>query len=115
MYVGIARVALHLPEARSLKDRRAVVRGLTQRLRARLPASIAEVGEVERWQVAAVGVAIVARDRARCDEVLDQAVALARAVPEAWVTEVRRQILGLGAGGEELSLAALGASPGAGW
>lgn len=64
MYVGVLRVRLHIPAARSLKDRRMVVRRCVDRLRARTAASVAEVGPLDRWQVATLGVCAVSNDAA---------------------------------------------------
>src|SRR5258708_34284014 len=50
--IGVARVVLHLPESGSLKSKRQVVSGLLRRLRQELKVSAAEVGELDRWQLA---------------------------------------------------------------
>lgn len=72
MVVGLLRITLHVPEARSLKDRRAAVRSVIERVRARYNVSIAEVGELDRWQTATVAVAAVSNDRSHLNEVLDR-------------------------------------------
>ena len=59
MFVGIVRVELHLPGAASLKDKRAVVRALKDRIRSRTAAAVAEVDHADLWQRASLGVAIV--------------------------------------------------------
>jgi uncharacterized protein YlxP (DUF503 family) len=76
MYVGVLRLRLHLPGARSLKDRRALVRRALERLRSRLPVSAAEVGDSERWQAATLGVCTVSNDRAVVTDTLDRAAAM---------------------------------------
>ena len=68
MFVGVARIVVQIPGARSLKDRRAVVRSFKDRVGARLKISVAEVGDPERWQIATFGVAVVSSERARCEE-----------------------------------------------
>jgi uncharacterized protein YlxP (DUF503 family) len=103
MFVGIARIVIQIPWARSLKDRRSVVRSFKDRLRARLRVSVAEVGDVESWQVASVGVAVVARERARCDEVLAHAAGIAGSLSEAVVADVRTEVQSFGGSGEGLS------------
>jgi uncharacterized protein YlxP (DUF503 family) len=75
MVVGVARLQLHIPAARSLKDRRMVVRKATDRVRARYNASIADVGDTERWQVVTLGVAVVSNDPSHAREVLDKVIA----------------------------------------
>jgi uncharacterized protein YlxP (DUF503 family) len=62
VYVGVLRVRLHIPAARSLKDRRMVVRRCVDRLRARTAVSVAEVGPLDRWQVATLGLCAVSND-----------------------------------------------------
>ena len=43
MFVGVLRLTFHVPHARSLKDKRSVVRSFRDRVRARFDVSIAEV------------------------------------------------------------------------
>jgi uncharacterized protein YlxP (DUF503 family) len=70
MFIGVLRLVFQIPGAASLKDRRRVVKSFKDRVRARFPVSIAEVGDLERWQVATLGVAVVSGEAARCQEVL---------------------------------------------
>jgi len=101
MFVGLARVVLQIHGARSLKDRRKVVKGLKDRLRARLPVTVAEVGDLDVWQVATLGVAVVSNDRVRCDQVLSQVLAQARS-SEAVVADFRTEVISFGSGGSGL-------------
>lgn len=73
MVVGIVRVDLHLPGARSLKDKRQVVRSMKERIRERVHASVAEVEYQDLWQRAALGIAVVAEDGAQVHELLNSA------------------------------------------
>lgn len=73
MVVGIVRVDLHLPGARSLKDKRQVVRSMKERIRERVHASVAEVEFQDLWQRAALGIAVVAEDGAQVHELLNSA------------------------------------------
>jgi uncharacterized protein len=100
LFVGVARLVLQIPGSRSLKDRRRVVRSFKDRARARLAAAIAEVGDVESWQVATIGVAVVSADAAHCDELLASVTSLAGALPEALLADVRTEIVPFGRGGE---------------
>jgi uncharacterized protein len=102
MFVGVARLVLQIPGARSLKDRRRVVKSFKDRARARLPVSIAEVGDVERYQVATLGVAVISGDSARCSEVLSHAASLAGNLSDALLADVATEIVSFGAGGSSL-------------
>jgi uncharacterized protein YlxP (DUF503 family) len=62
MRAAALRVELRLPEAQSLKEKRAVLRPFIEGLRRLGSYSVAEVDHHDLWQRAAVGVAIVAPD-----------------------------------------------------
>jgi uncharacterized protein YlxP (DUF503 family) len=99
MFVGVLRLVLTIPGAQSLKDRRRVVKSVKDRIRAKMPVSIAEVGDLERHRVATLGVAMVSNDSARCSEVLDAVTRMARGARDAVLADVATEIITLGAGG----------------
>ena len=68
--IGIARVVLHLPGSGSLKSKRQIVSGLMRRVRAEFQVSAAEVGELDRWQLAELAVATVSNSGRHAEEVL---------------------------------------------
>ena len=64
MTIGVYTFELHLPQARSLKDKRQVVRRLKERLRARHNVAVAEMEEhANLWQRAGLVVVSVANQR----------------------------------------------------
>ena len=64
MTVGVLTFELHLPGARSLKDKRQVVRSLKERLRSRHNVAVAELEEhADLWQRAALAIVSVAGKR----------------------------------------------------
>jgi uncharacterized protein YlxP (DUF503 family) len=93
VFVGIGRVVLRLPGARSLKDRRRVVNGYKDRLKARLSVSVAEVGETEDHRTATLGIALVAREAGEADELLARALNAADQLADAVVAERSRRVL----------------------
>jgi uncharacterized protein YlxP (DUF503 family) len=99
MFVGVARMILSIPGARSLKDKRRVVHSFRDRVRARLNASIAEIGDLERYQVATLGVAVVARDSAHVSELLAEVTHLGGALREALLADVATEIVSFAEGG----------------
>jgi uncharacterized protein YlxP (DUF503 family) len=62
---------LHVPESRSLKAKRAVVRPIVDGLRHRFHLSVAETGHLDQWQRSEIAVAIVAATDDRVREILD--------------------------------------------
>jgi len=99
VFVGVARLVLSIPGARSLKDRRRVVRSLKERIAAALRISLAEVGDLERYQVATLGLAVVSNEAARCSALLSKGVAMARTARDAVLADVSTEIITFGEGG----------------
>jgi uncharacterized protein YlxP (DUF503 family) len=94
--IGVARVVLHLPESGSLKSKRHVVSGLLRRLRQELKVAAAEVGELDRWQLAELVVATVSGDRPQADRVMAAALSYIEAHCDgAVVTDVSTELLQL--------------------
>ncbi len=74
MIVGAAVVELHLEGCRSLKQKRGVVRSITQRVRNGFRVSIAEVGGQHTWTQSTLGVTTVGSDAVLVRQVLDRVV-----------------------------------------
>lgn len=71
MVVGVLTVHLHLPWARSLKDRRSAVRGALERIRRRFNVSVAEVDLQGRHKEALLAFACAARDESGARRTLE--------------------------------------------
>lgn len=70
MTVGVCSWDLSLPECRSLKAKRKVVKSLKDRLRNRFNASVAETAHQDVWTRARITAAVVTTDRAGADSIL---------------------------------------------
>jgi len=71
LFVGVLEVSLLMRGSHSLKDKRRVVRSIKDRVRARLNASIAEVGDPDLHQRADLAAVTVSGDRMRAEAVLN--------------------------------------------
>ncbi len=72
-YVGIYSFELFLPESRSLKEKRMVIRSVKAHLQQRLHCSIAEVDHHDVWQRARLTLACVGREPRDANSLLDDA------------------------------------------
>lgn len=72
MHVAALSIDLHLPEARSLKAKRAIVKPITEGLRRRFAVSVAEVAHHDQCQRAGIGVAVVGASPSHLVDVLDE-------------------------------------------
>ena len=62
-YLGLLNVSVHIPSARSLKDKRMVLKSVKERLKNRFNISICEVDGQDTWQSATLAVAMVNNDK----------------------------------------------------
>ncbi|MCY3712904.1 MAG: DUF503 domain-containing protein [Gemmatimonadetes bacterium] len=87
MIVGLCRIDLFLPESRSLKAKRQVIKGLKDRIRNRFNVSVAEVEHQSLWQRATLGLAMVSEEKGYVDRTLQQVLNLVQAEPRLLVLD----------------------------
>ena len=63
IHVLLLVIDCHIPQARSLKQKRSAVKSLVDRLRSRLNASIAETGYLKEWQRAVIAISLVSNNK----------------------------------------------------
>ena len=68
--LGLLTLEIHIEHARSLKDKRQVLRSLKDRLRRRCNVAVAELDHAQTWQDAVVGVATVSGTQAQVEKAL---------------------------------------------
>lgn len=69
MHAAAVRIEIRLSDVHSLKAKRAILRPVIRRLRA-MELSVSEVDHQDTWQRATLGVAVVAPQAGRLDEVV---------------------------------------------
>jgi len=72
--IGYLEVELHIPHARSLKEKRSVLKRLIERVRSRFNASVGEVDRQNSHQQAVIGVAVVGSSPQVVDATLEKVV-----------------------------------------
>ncbi|MFO0838656.1 MAG: DUF503 domain-containing protein [Phycisphaerae bacterium] len=83
MTVGVLRVRLGMFESLSLKDKRRVTRSLKDRLAAKHNVSIAEIDDLDKRQVATIGLAMIANESRFVKSALSKIVDELRTFPHA--------------------------------
>jgi uncharacterized protein YlxP (DUF503 family) len=76
--VGIARLTLFLANSQSLKEKRMVLRRVKDLVRNKFNVAIAEVGELDKWQRAVIGLTVVGGERRFTESVLDEVLRFVR-------------------------------------
>lgn len=92
MIVGVLSVDLAILDARSLKDKRRVLKGLKDRVRHRFNVSVSEVADHDLIKRGRLGVAMVAAESRPIHSQFDKIVDLIRATPNATLIDYERSI-----------------------
>ncbi|HET7483459.1 MAG TPA: DUF503 domain-containing protein [Actinomycetota bacterium] len=72
MFIGVARYEIFIPASQSLKDKRHVLRSVTQNVRNKFNVAVAEVDHQDLWQRATVGISCIAESGGHCRRVLQE-------------------------------------------
>ena len=81
MIIGVMTVSIEIPESRSLKDKRQVLRSLLDGLRSKYNISAAELDRQDSWNFSTIGAACISNDKAFANRVLDSVVGRIRSNP----------------------------------
>ena len=68
MVIGFLQASLSIPEARSLKDKRMVLRSLKDRARNKMNISVAEIDKQDKWQAAEIAFVTIAAEKKVVDK-----------------------------------------------
>jgi uncharacterized protein len=93
MVVGHLSLELHIPGARSLKDKRMVLRGIKDRIR-KFNVAVAEVEYQDLWQRAGLSVVTVSNDEKVADRELAAVVSEIERVEPGLISRTEVEFLG---------------------
>jgi uncharacterized protein YlxP (DUF503 family) len=93
LVIGLLTIELHFPGARSLKDKRQVLRGLVGRIRKRFNVSVAEVEHQDLWQRARLAVVSVNTDHGHLEATLESVAGEAASTRDAELVDQQTEVL----------------------
>jgi len=91
--VGVCVIELIIRQSHSLKTKRKLLQSIKARMRRQFNVSIAEVGAQDLWQKAVLGISAISNDKRFLNEVLDKALSLISAYPEAEIIHHRLEFI----------------------
>jgi uncharacterized protein YlxP (DUF503 family) len=101
VHVAILRARIHVPEARSLKEKRQVVKSVLERARQRFGVAAAEVEDQDVHRVAVLGFAAVSESQAHAREVIGKVLETLRFHPRARLVDHQTEcVSAAGEGGD---------------
>jgi len=76
MFIASAVVEVIMPDVHTLKEKRQIIKSVIQRTRNIFNVSIAEVDEMDRWQIGVLGLACVSGKSVHANQQLDAVLRL---------------------------------------
>ncbi|MCK5126715.1 MAG: DUF503 domain-containing protein [candidate division Zixibacteria bacterium] len=86
-------MSLNIPAARSLKDKRRVIKSLIARIRNKHNASVAEVGDNDKWQICRLGASVVSNRTDHANSCLSAIVNMVEREHETLLLDYEIEIL----------------------
>jgi len=93
MPVGISYIEFKIFGARSLKEKRRVVKSLKDRLRNRFNISIAETGSLDVWQRCELGFTCISNDRGYIDGLMASVIQMIESDGRVQVIDISTEIV----------------------
>jgi len=93
MRIGCLQVQFSLPESRSLKDKRMVLRSLRDRILNKMNISVAEVGKQDLWRSSEMAFVTVANEKQVVEKRLAEVSNILRSNPRIVVMDLYTEFL----------------------
>lgn len=84
-HVGIAQIELHLPGCQSLKEKRRIVKSLSDKVRKKWNISFSELDSLDKWQYSTVGMCMISNDQHHIDSSIQKILTFIESFYEAEV------------------------------
>ena len=93
MRIGLVTACMSIPEARSLKDKRSVLRSLKDRMMNKMNVSVAEVGRQDEWKFCELAVVTVAAESKVVQSRISDGEKILRSNPRIVLTNISTEML----------------------
>ncbi|MDD5476283.1 MAG: DUF503 domain-containing protein [Syntrophales bacterium] len=104
MVVGTGVIKLFIPECRSLKEKRSVIRKVVSRVRHNFNVSMAEVSDNDNWKRCTLGFAVVGNERGHIDSTMNAVMNFMDDLRLAEIVDAKKEMLNLSDSGEDAYL-----------
>jgi uncharacterized protein YlxP (DUF503 family) len=93
MIIGLVTASISIPEARSLKDKRSVLRSLKDRALAKMNVSVAEVGKQDSWRTSELAFVTVAANSKIVQSRISEISSLLRSNPRYVLVHLNTEMI----------------------
>ncbi len=74
MSIGILTLHIYLPQIKSLKSKRSLIKPIISRLHKEFNLSVAEIGKLDNWKETIIACSIISNNKSHCEQVLQNVV-----------------------------------------
>lgn len=92
MILRVITFKIHIPYAQSLKEKRGVVKSIIAKIQNKFKLSVAEIGFQDQWQIALIGVAIIANESKIIEKQITRVIEFLDNQTEFEVVEIKTDI-----------------------
>ncbi|MEO2083293.1 MAG: DUF503 domain-containing protein [Desulfurobacteriaceae bacterium] len=91
--IGYLEIRLNIPQARSLKEKRGVMKRVIERLKNKFNVSVSEVDNQDKWQLGTIGVVTVGTSKQVVDATLEKVVLFIEEIEPGAVLDYYKELL----------------------
>ncbi len=88
-HIGVLTIVIFIPESQSLKEKRMALRSMKDQIRNKFNVSIAELDDLDKWQLATFGMVMIGNDNRFIDECLQKIVSFIETFDTIQVSDYR--------------------------
>jgi len=93
MLIGICKINLYLPNSRSLKDKRNILKSIKLRIRNRYNVSVSEINNSDLWKNTTLGIACIGNDKKYLNKILNEIILFLEKQNESQLTKFEINII----------------------
>ncbi len=91
--IGYLEMEIQIPHAHSLKEKRAVIKRIIERLKGKFNVSVSEIGEQDKWQRSRIAIVTVGTSPKVVDATLEKSVKFVEEIFPGFITGYRKELL----------------------
>lgn len=93
MFIGVLKVSLYLSEPQSLKDKRRIIKSLTEKLKNKFNLAVAETGNLDSWNSCELGIVCISNEAAHSDRMIASAISFIESQGTVELTDIETEII----------------------
>jgi uncharacterized protein YlxP (DUF503 family) len=93
LYIGILKLDLFLSEPQSLKDKRRIVKSLTDKLRNKFNMAVAQIGKLDSWNNCELGLTCISNNAGHADSMMNSVVDFIENQGTVDILDIRTEII----------------------